>query len=128
LDQIGVVNIAIRTNKLTDIIRKEFKIFLWNPNMYYAYKSSDNIWTMRESFVLHALKKISKSQVVNENIILPQYWDIIYKHKWEHYLFEVWWKNKTSKQIKDIRNSFIVVDDLIWSDNRIPLRLFGLVK
>jgi len=28
LDQIGVVNIAIRTNKLTDIIRKEFKIFL----------------------------------------------------------------------------------------------------
>lgn len=128
LDQIGVVNIAIRTNKLTDIIRKEFKIFLWNPNMYYAYKSSDNIWTMRESFVLHALKKISKSQIINKNIILPQYWDIIYKHKWEHYLFEVWWKNKTSKQIKDIKNSFIVVDDLIWSENRIPLWLFGLIK
>lgn len=134
LDQIWVLNIAIRTNKLTNIVRKEFKIFLWNPNMYYAYQSWENIGTIRESFVLQVLKKINKSSIINENIILPEYWDIIFKYKSQNYLFEIWWKNKTNKQITWIhktedKKSFIIKDDIkIWADNQIPLRLFGLIK
>ncbi len=127
LDQIWVLNIAIRTNKLTDIIRKEFKIFLWNPNMYYAYQSGDNIWTIRESFVLNVLKQINKSLLINDNILLPEFGDLIYTYKWNQYYFEIWWKNKTKKQLKNMKNSFIVVDDVIWSENRIPLWLFWLI-
>jgi predicted AAA+ superfamily ATPase len=37
LDKIGVLSIAIRSNKLNDIFRKEFKVFLGNPNIYYAF-------------------------------------------------------------------------------------------
>ena len=128
LDKIWVVNVAIRTNKLTDIIRKEFKVFLWNPNMYYWYQCWDNIGTIRESFVLNALKKISQTDVINEDIILPEYWDIIYKDRWQSYLFEIWWKNKTKKQLNNTKNSYIIVDDLIWSENRIPLRIFWLIN
>jgi len=129
LDQIWVLNIAIRSNKLTDIVRKEFKIFLWNPNMYHAYQSWDNIWTIRESFVLHVLKKINKSSVINEDIVLPEYGDILFKYKSKKYLFEVWWTNKTKKQIKWIKNSFLVKDNIkIWTEDQIPLWLFGLIK
>lgn len=128
LDKIWVVNVAIRTNKLTDIIRKEFKVFLWNPNMYYWYQCWDNIGTIRECFVLNALKKISQTDVINEDIILPEYWDIIYKDRWQSYLFEIWWKNKTKKQLNNTKNSYIIVDDLIGSENRIPLRIFWLIN
>lgn len=127
LDQIGVLNIAIRSNKLTNIVRKEFKIFLGNPNMYYAYQAEDNRGTLRESLVLHTLKKLQKSSPINEHIILPEYGDIIFTYQWVQYLFEVGWKHKTSKQIKWIQNSFLVVDDIIWTDNKIPLWLFGLI-
>lgn len=129
LDQIGVLNIAIRTNKLTDIIRKEFKVFLWNPNMYHAYQSWDNVGTIRESFVLQVLKKINKPAVINENIILPEYGDVIFKYKSKNYLFEIWWSNKTAKHIKWIENSFLIKDDIkIGTENQIPLWLWGLIK
>lgn len=127
LDQIWVLNIAIRTNKLTDIIRKEFKIFLGNPNIYYAYQSTNNIWTIRECFVLNILKQINKSLLINDNILLPEFGDLIYTYKWNQYYFEIWWKNKTKKQLQNMKNSFIVVDDVIWSENKIPLRLFWLI-
>ena len=127
LDQIWVLNIAIRTNKLTDIIRKEFKIFLGNPNIYYAYQSTDNVWTIRECFVLNILKQINKSLLINDNILLPEFGDLIYTYKGNQYYFEIWWKNKTKKQLQNMKNSFIVVDDVIWSENKIPLRLFWLI-
>lgn len=128
LDQIWVLNIAIRTNKITDIVRKEFKVFLWNTNMYHAYQCADNIWTIRECFILGILKKINTSALINESIILPQYWDFIFTHKSQQYLFEVWGKNKTNRQIQWIKNSYLLVDDIIWSDNKIPIRLFGLIQ
>lgn len=42
LDQIGVINLAIRSNKTSDIMRKEFKIFLGNPNIVAAYQDQNN--------------------------------------------------------------------------------------
>lgn len=128
LDKIWVLSIAIRTNKLTDIVRKEFKVFLWNPNIYYAFWNDINIWTIRESFVLNVLKKISKTKIINDDIILPNYWDFIFKYDDKNYLFEVWWQSKTNKQINWINNSFLLKDDiLIWKDNEIPIYLFGLI-
>ena len=128
LDKIWVLSIAIRTNKLTDIIRKEFKVFLWNPNIYYAFWNTINIWTIRESFILNVLKKISKTKIINDDIILPNYWDFIFKYNEKNYLFEVWWQNKTNKQINWINNSFLLKDNiLIWKDNEIPIYLFWLI-
>jgi len=129
LDKIWVLNIAIRSNKLTDIIRKEFKVFLWNPNIYYAYKQNPEIWTVRESFILKVFKNINLTNNFNNDIILPNYWDLIFTYKDKQYLFEIWWKNKTTKQILWIENSFIISDNiLIWEWNKIPLWLFWLIK
>jgi len=129
LDKVWIINLALRTNKISDVLRKEFKIFLWNPNLYYCFSSTPQLGTIRESFVLHFLKRISNSLIFPTNIILPRYWDFMINIKGKTYLFEIWWKNKKKKQIKNVKNSFIVKDDiLIWEDNIIPMWLFGLLK
>ncbi len=129
LDKIWVLNTAIRTNKLTDIVRKEFKVFLWNPNIYYAYMDSPNYWTIRESFILKVLKNINLKNHFKENIILPNYWYIYFSYSWKNYLFEIWWKWKKNHQIQWIENSFIISDDIkIWEKNKIPMWLFWLIK
>lgn len=128
LDQIGVLSIAIRSNKLTDIIRKEFKVFLWNPNIYAAFGGGNNTGMVRESFVLNVLKKVNKTQTINQNIILPQYGDFLFSYENQQYLFEVGWQNKTNKQIRWIERSFLIKDDIIiGKNNEIPLWLFGLI-
>lgn len=129
LDKIWVLNLAIRSNKLTNIIRKEFKVFLWNPNIYFAYKNSPEMWTVRESFILKVLKNINLKNHFSSEIILPNYWDLIFEQNGKQYLFEIWWKSKGDKQIKNIKNSFVIKDDiLIWEWNKIPLWLFWLIK
>lgn len=128
LDQIGVLSIAVRSNKLSEIVRKEFKIFLWNPNIYYAFGSSDRIGTIRESFVLNALKRISRTQIIHEDIILPNYGDFLFRYDGKSYLFEVGGPSKTDRQIVWVEKSFLVKDDiLIGREGEIPLWLFGLL-
>jgi len=129
LDKIWVLNLAIRSNKLSDILRKEFKIFLWNPNMYFAYLDKPSAGIIRESFVLKILKNINYKNLGFTDIILPNYWDFLFEYKGKRYLFEVGWANKTNKQIKWIKNSFVIADDiLIWEDNKIPMWLLGLIS
>jgi predicted AAA+ superfamily ATPase len=128
LDQIGVLNIAVRSNKLSEIMRKEFKIFLGNPNIYYAFGEDIKIGTIRESFVLSALKQVNNSQVINNSVILPDYGDFILNYKNIHYLFEVWWATKTNRQIQWIAHSFCVKDSIIIAESWvIPLWMFGLL-
>ena len=128
LDQIGVLSIAIRSNKLTDIVRKEFKVFLWNPNIYAAF-GGENTGTIRESFVLNILKKVNKTQIISQNIILPQYGDFLFSYWETQYLFEVGGQNKTNKQIQWISKSFLVKDNIvIGRGNEIPLWIFGLIR
>jgi len=44
-------------------------------------------------------------------------------------IFEIGGKNKTLKQIKGIKNSFLVIDtDYTTDEKRIPLWLFGLLN
>jgi len=44
------------------------------------------------------------------------------------YIFEIGGKNKTTKQIKGLDNSFVVRDDIEIGHNRIiPLWLFGFL-
>lgn len=46
----------------------------------------------------------------------------------DHYIFEIGGKDKSFKQIKDIENSFVVIDtDYSMEENKIPLWLFGLI-
>lgn len=128
LDKLWIINLALRTNKLSDVLRKEFKIFLWNPNIYYIFSENPLTWTIRESFVLHFLKRIVNKQIFPIDIILPKYWDFLVRFWGETFYFEVWWKSKKGKKKNNFKY-FIVKDDiLVWEDNIIPLWLFGLLE
>ena len=128
LDKMGILNRVIRSNKTSDIIRKEQKIFLWNPNLYYAHTDSPNIWTIRESFVIHHLHKLHSPRLYNPQLILPRYGDVLYQYHDTHYLFEIWWANKSNKQLSNQTSGFRVLDDImVWEWNILPLWLFGLL-
>jgi hypothetical protein len=130
LSKIWVINLIPKSIWLSDMLRKEFKIYLWNPNLYYSYDLNTNIWIIRESFIIHFLKRLINSRnEIQTDLSLPTNWDILFTYNNTNYIFEIWWKNKTKKQIKNLENAFIVSDDIIISEyNKIPLWLFWLIK
>ncbi len=129
LSKIWIINLVPKSVWLSDMLRKEFKIYLWNPNLYYSFNSWVNLWTVRESFLIHFLKRlINQQNEFSTDLSLPTNGDIIFFYNNKQYIFEVWWKNKTRKQIKEEVNSFIVSDEIIISEqNKIPLWLFSLI-
>ena len=101
------------------IIKKPEKIYLDNPNIFDALCSGANIGTLRESFVVSTLENSG------HNIATSKKGDFIIDN---NYTVEVGGKNKGFKQIKDIKNSFIVADDIeVGFGNKIPLWLFGFL-
>jgi uncharacterized protein len=63
------------------------------------------------------------------DLSLPKGGDINFTYNKKSYIFEIWWKSKTSKQIKNLDNSYIISDDIIiWEKNKIPMWLFWLIK
>lgn len=124
LDKIWVISLIPKFWSLSDISRKEYKVFLWNPNLYYIWSLNPNIWTIRESFFISQIRKVK-----NIEIFSAKKWDFLVKFFDKTYTFEIWWKNKTTKQIKNIKNSFIVSDNIIsWENNTIPIWLFWLLE
>jgi hypothetical protein len=100
------------------IFVKPDKIYLNNTNLHYAYCSQSNIGTLREVFVASMLQSRHQLEVAKKGDFLVD----------DTYLFEVGGKKKSFKQIKDIKNSFVVSDDVeIGSGNKIPLWLFGFL-
>jgi len=115
----GSIFLALRAKSRGDgIFSKPEKLYLHNPNLYYAYCKNAKKGTIRESFFVNTM---SQKHQVNYSKIGDFLVD-------EHYLFEIGGKNKTFKQIKDKENSFVVADDIeIGFGNKIPLWLFGFL-
>jgi len=100
-----------------NILTKPEKIYLNNTNLHYAYCPNREIGTVREVFFESMLEDY-KTQVAKKG-------DFIVEDK---YIFEIGGKNKTTKQIKELDNSFVVRDDIEIGSNRIiPLWLFGFL-
>jgi predicted AAA+ superfamily ATPase len=99
------------------ILIKPEKLYLNNTNLNYAYCETHEIGTIREQFFVNQLYQYS----------------IYYSKKGDfwvdnRYTFEVGGKNKDFKQIKDIPNSFLALDDIeIGFEAKIPLWLFGFL-
>ena len=118
LNRAKIFNIIRAKTKGDNIFTKPDKIYLNNTNLQFAYCDSHNIGTSREVFFASMLK-------LNHSVNIPKKGDFLIDEK---YTFEVGGKNKTFKQIKNIENSFIVLDDIeIGNGNKIPLWLFGFL-
>ncbi len=99
-------------------LNKPAKMLLNNPNLFYVLCAEPNIGSVRESYFASQLKHIY-------NIYYHDMGDFIIDDK---YIFEIGGKSKGDKQIKDIKNSFVVRDDIETGyDNIIPLWLFGFL-
>lgn len=100
-------------------LTKPQKLYLNNTNLVLALgKQNANQGTLRETFFANQMKHLHE-------IHLAEKGDFIINRK---YTFEIGGKGKASKQIKGIKNSFVVRDDMeVGSLNIIPLYLFGLL-
>jgi len=106
-----------------NIMKNTSKIYLENTNLLFVINKmllqEVKIWSVRETFFIQAIQN-SKNKIKSTKILDFVIWEKI---------FEIWWRNKTFKQIKDNKeNSFLVLDDiLVWEKNVIPLWIFGLL-
>jgi len=93
---------------------------LENINLSYALKNAPDVGSLRETFFLNQLKN------AGHQVDLPKAGDFIIDGKWT---VEIGGKTKESKQIKAVKNSFLVLDDIERSyQNRIPLWAFGFLN
>ncbi len=118
LNRAKIFNTLKSTTKRDNIFTKPDKIYLNNTNLHYAYCQNSNTGTIREVFTTSMLQE-------KHTITIAKKGDFLVDDK---YIFEVGGKNKSFKQIKDIKDSFVVADDIeIGSGNKIPLWLFGFL-
>ena len=104
------------------VVRKPEKVFVENTNLLYAInhslKASGNEGVIRETFFVNQMKTAGVLSC-GEN------WDFTFNDKVH---FEIGGKGKNLKQIYDVKNSYLVSDQIeIGFQRKIPLYLFGFL-
>jgi|LSQX01.1.fsa_nt_gb predicted AAA+ superfamily ATPase len=119
MEKAELIHALTKTGKSISILSKPDKLWLHNPNLYFAISGGvPDVGSVRETFFLQHLK-------VDHDLSLHDKADFLVD---ETYTFEVGGRNKSSGQIKGIPNSFLVKDDLETGfQQTIPLWLFGLL-
>ena len=116
MEKAELIHALTKTGKSISILSKPDKLWLHNPNLYFAISGGvPDVGSVRETFFLQHLK-------VDHDLSLHDKADFLVD---ETYTFEVGGRNKSSGQIKGIPNSFLVKDDLETGfQQTIPLWLF----
>lgn len=121
----GLIRYLKRDAHGYNILKNTEKIYPDNPTLALALSrdtTDSNIrWTLRELFVmLHA-------DIGNHAIAYSSQGDMSLD---DQYILEIGWKNKKTTQIHNIRNSFILADDLLvrTQPRYIPLWALWLLK
>lgn len=119
LQRAGIVRLLSTPGKSLGPLSKPDKIYLDNPNLAFALSSGEpNQGNVRETFFISQVSSAHKVSASTSG-------DFVVDQK---YTFEVGGKNKQSAQIKKVKNSFVVKDDLLTgSGQEIPLWLFGFL-
>lgn len=115
----GLIHLLNSPGASDSLFTKPQKIYLGNPNfMFSLCEEKPNTGTLRETFfcqqlsVKHTVHASSKSDFLID----------------KHYTFEIGGKNKNSKQIDGIPDSYVASDGIEYGyANHIPLWLFGFL-
>lgn len=96
---------------------KPEKLYLGNTNLIYALsESKPEVGNLRETFFLSQMQ-------VNQEVYASKAADFLINGK----TFEVGGKNKNKKQIAEVKDAFVVKDDIEYGyENTIPLWHFGM--
>ena len=118
LQSAGLIKILGARSNGVSIISKPEKLYLDNTNLFSIFCENPKKGTLRETFFA--------SQISYEHTIkYPKSGDFIVD---ERYTFEIGGKDKNLKQIKHVKNSYVVADDIeIGVDRKIALWLFGFL-
>jgi uncharacterized protein len=119
LENSELLSLLTAKAKGNKILQKPDKIFLNNTNLIYALNTtSTNLGLVRETFFNNQIR-------YNHIVHYPKIGDFLINNK---YIFEIGGKNKDSKQIKNIKNSFLAIDNVeLGYANTIPLWIFGFL-
>jgi predicted AAA+ superfamily ATPase len=120
LEDAGIIQTVSKSGRGLRGLEKPEKIYLNNPNLIHAISSVTPIerGNLRETFFLNLLGSMYK-------VSSPAQGDFNVEGK---YIFEVGGKSKSFSQIKDVKNSFLAIDDIeIGTGNKIPLWVFGFL-
>ncbi len=118
LDKGGLLNIIGSTKKGISKLSKPEKLYLNNTNIFYTFGTESKVGTIRETFFVSQLKHLYDVEVSDKG-------DFVVDKK---YTFEVGGSSKKFKQIKDVENSYLVIDtDSTENSHKIPLWLFGFL-
>ena len=119
LQRAGLLSLVLSKSADLGNLSRPDKIYCDNPNLMFALAQTVDVGTLRETFFVNQLK------ASGHNVQYPPAGDFRVDGKW---LFEIGGKGKTFKQIADIKDSFVVNDDVeIGIGNKIPLWLFGFL-
>lgn len=122
LNETGLVNLIYPVEGGNQGLRRPEKIFLNNTNLQFAIEgnigATIEVGTIRELFFIQTLLQAGLN--------------VFHSKKGDYtvgsYTFEIGGKNKTTQQIKDIDNAFLVKADILASSKReIPLMLLGFL-
>lgn len=118
LKRAGLLGLASAEQRNIKSLSKPDKILMGNSNLMYSLTSIVDKGAMREAFFFNQLSACCET-------LLSQKGDFLVDRK---YTIEVGGKNKTFKQIADVENSYLAVDDIeIGHRAKIPLWMFGLL-
>lgn len=119
LHEARLLNLSRSARSGYAVMAKPEKIFLQNTNLSYILsEKKPNLGNLRETFFYNQLE-------VSHEVRSPAAGDFFVDEK---YTFEIGGKSKKHDQIKGVKESFIVADDIEFGyKNRIPLWLMGFL-
>ncbi len=119
LEDARVVHLLKQEGKGISRLAKPSKIYLNNTNLIYNLADDrSEKGNLRETFFINQVS-------TKENVHASQETDFMVNNK---YSFEIGGKNKNQRQIRNLKNAFVVKDDIeIGFENQIPLWLFGFL-
>lgn len=124
LNEVWVLRSLYVEWNISKSIRKAKKVYIDNSNLVYTISEelwlNTELWTVREIFFVNQFMK---------NLFYSEIWDFSLVLWLEKYYFEIWWKNKKRKQLKNEINSFVVSDSIIFPSKwKIPIWLFWFLE
>ena len=125
LDDAGLIKLLMKSSLSMKAFDKPEKIYLANSNLMYT--SNPEIGNVRETFFMNQLTNyyLQEKTFNNLGIYSDTKGDFYLEEK---YCCEVGGKNKGFKQIKDVPNSFLALDNIeLGYGKSIPLWLFGFL-
>ena len=118
LNKAGIIKFLTTEGIGYTLIRKPNKIYFSNTNLIHALTANAEIGTLHEIFFLSQLS-------VSHKVNYPKQGDFMIDNK---YSFEIGGKNKDRKQIQNLKNAYLVLDDIEYGHkNSVPLWLFGFL-